>query len=306
MRSARRRHGRCARSTLSDVSRAHVATVSTADAGCQPRGSAPTRDRSIERRRFHAPREQLGAGFERPEPSRMARLPRVAIACQAHHLVQRGVAGAPTFLDDDDRRLYMSALAEASRASDVAVHAYVLMGDHIHLVATPKTSGGLGEFMQRVGRRYVGGFNQRHARTGALWTGRFQAAVVDPDCFLLSVIAHIELNPVRHGLVASPEAWPWSSAAHHLGLRADPLIVDPAPYWKLGNTPFERESAYRRLLEYPLPPAETQALRRATRSGRAYGSLAFAESLAQSSHRALVPARRGRPLISRARKPVPN
>jgi putative transposase len=109
----------------------------------------------------------------------MARLPRLDLADRLHLVIQRGRAGHPVFVDDDDRRRYIGALLESSRECAVAVHAYVLMDDHVILLATPAQATSLARFMQAVGRRYVKAFNRRHARAGALWEGRYRTTVVD-------------------------------------------------------------------------------------------------------------------------------
>lgn len=220
----------------------------------------------------------------------MARLPRLAIAGHAHHLTQRGIDQQPVFADDEDREAYLADLRQAARDSQVTLQAYVLMDDHVHLVATPARREGLGQLMQRTGRRYVGRFNKRHGRSGPLWDGRFRASVLDPERFVLSCLAHIELNPVRHQKVERAEDFRWSSAAHHLGLRSDPMLVDPPAYWRLGNTPFERESAYRRLLEASgLDLVIVGRLRSATRNGWAIGSEAFLRQIAALSPRPVAP-----------------
>ena len=225
----------------------------------------------------------------------MARLPRLAVAGQPHHVLQRGIDRQPIFIDEDDRRHYLASLAQAARDSAAAVHAYALMADHVHLVVTPAAAGALGRLMQRTGRRYVAWFNRRHGRSGTLWDGRFRATVLDPDRYLLACMCHVERNPVRHGLAASAEEWPWSSARHHVGASNEPLISDPLAYWRLGNTPFERESAYRALLATPLPADESARLREATHKGWALGSVEFLESVSATTTRRLAPLARGRP-----------
>ena len=216
----------------------------------------------------------------------MARLSRLAVAGHAHHLTQRSIGQQPAFLDDVDRAAYLADLRQAARDSEVTLQAYVLMADHVHIVATPSAREGLGQLMQRTGRRYVARFNKRHQRSGPLWEGRFRAAVLDPEQFVLCCMAHIERNPLRHQLVERPQDWVWSSVDHHLGLRGDSFLVEPPAYWRLGNTPFERESAYRRLLAQTRDddPA-VQQLRDATRRGRAVGSEAFLRMVEKSCPR---------------------
>lgn len=233
----------------------------------------------------------------------MARMSRLAVAGHAHHLTQRGIARCPVFLDDEDRAAYLADLYQAARDSQVTLQASVLMDDHVHLVATPARREGLGQWMQRTGRRYVARFNKRHHRSGPLWDGRFRAAVLDPELFVLPCVLHIERNPVRHQKVQRAEDWQWSSAAHHLGLRSDPCLVDPPAYWRLGNTPFDREGAYRRMLEEGgSDRAAAERLREATRNGWALGSEAFLREIAALSPRPVAPKKR---LGIESRQPVP-
>jgi putative transposase len=225
----------------------------------------------------------------------VARLPRLAIAGHPHHLIQRGNNRQPIVVDDTDRRLYLDILREASTLHRVALHAYVLMDDHAHLLATPYDAGALSDALQMLGRRYVGAFNRRHGRSGTLWEGRYRSGVVESGPFFLACMRYIEQNPVRAGLVASAEQWLWSSARHHLGLARDPLLTDHPLYWALGNTPFEREGAYRALLEQKVAPDVATQLRDAALKGWVLGSDSFVAALAQKTGRPLRPRSRGRP-----------
>jgi putative transposase len=197
----------------------------------------------------------------------MARLPRIEVAGCPHHVIQRGNNREPVFLDDVDRRRYLTLLREVASASALAVHAYVLMPNHVHLLVTPQAEGGLSRAMQALGRRYVRWFNDRHGRTGTLWEGRFRSAPIAADRYLLTCMRYIELNPVRAALAASTDEYRWSSFSHHIGLAVDPVITDHALFWGLGNTPFERQSVYRRLFEEQLPPALVEEIRWATQRG---------------------------------------
>ena len=181
----------------------------------------------------------------------MARKPRNVIAGYPFHPYVRGNNRQLIFADDEDRRRFRGIVQGASLTHGVAVHAYVLMGDHFQLVATPERPDGLALLMQAVGRQYVRGFNRRHDRTGSLWEGRFRASLIQASPYLLSCQRYLETGPVRAGLVGRPEQFVWSSHRHHLGLVGDPLVSTHTQFWALGNTPFEREAAYRRLFEAP-------------------------------------------------------
>ena len=225
----------------------------------------------------------------------MARLPRLALAGLPHHVLQRGHHHQPVFVDDDDRRAYLQAVQESAANLRVAVHAYVLLDDQVQLLLTPPTAPALSQLMQAVGRRYVSAYNRRHQRTGTLWDGRFRAAVLDEHSHLLACVRCIEQSPQLAGCVGRATVWPWSSAAHHVGSRRDPLLTVHPRYWALGNTPFERELAWQRLLDEPLPAVLRQQIAQAVNQGWVIGSGAFLASMAHSTARPLAPRPRGRP-----------
>ena len=229
----------------------------------------------------------------------MARLPRLEIPGQPHLLIHRGHNRQAVFVDDDDRQAFRAALRSASAEAGVALHAYALGRGEISLLATPGSSGALGRMMQRIGRRYVLAFNRRHQRQGSLWEGRFRATVIEPERYLLTCMRLVEASPVHEQLVVHARDWIWSSAACHLGERSDPLVTDHAVFWTLGNTPFERQASYARLLEQPLDETEQTAARSAAERGWALGGEAYVASLAGSTHRRLEPRPRGRPPRSR-------
>jgi putative transposase len=232
----------------------------------------------------------------------MARTARLAVPGYPHHLIQRGHNRQCVFIDDEDRARYLLMLREVLREQGVALHAYVLMDNHVHLLATPGEGRALSRLMQRLGTWYAGWFNHRHGRSGSLWEGRFKSSLVETDAYLLVCMRYIENNPVRSGQVERAEDFPWSSVRHHVGHAADPLITDHPLFWSLGNTPFEREMAYRKFLPEGVPD-ESQSLSRSFLGGRALGSPAFLEQMSLGSGRSLVPRKRGRPFKA---KPVPN
>ena len=226
----------------------------------------------------------------------MARLTRLSLAGLPHHLMQIGNNRQAIFVDDEDRQAWCSHLREASLVARVDIHAYVLLDNHVHLLATPRESAeGLSTMMQSLGRRYVAAFNRRHARSGTLWEGRFRAALVDPDDSLLPCMRYIDSHAQRSGLCAEPADYAWSSCAHHLGRRRDPLIVDHARYWAPGNTPFEREGAFRNYLDEGTSLREAQAISQATRRGWPIAGTQGQQRLSALLGRAIVPRPRGRP-----------
>jgi len=226
----------------------------------------------------------------------MARLPRLYLPGLPQLALLNGHDGDVVFRDAADYRLFLDALREAARSNGFALHAYVLMPDHLHLLGTGNAPDSLARTLQSVGRRYVAAFNARHGRRGTLWNGRFRSTVLAPDEFLLPAMRYLETHPFRAGLVASDADWPWSSLPHHLGLGADPALSDHLEYWKLGNTPFERQAAYRAYLDDgATAAAEFDAIRAATRGGWLLASPNFAGTAGNQANRRLVPAKPGRP-----------
>lgn len=226
----------------------------------------------------------------------MARLPRLAIDDQLHHLVHRAAPGLVVCEVDEDRQDMVAALSAVSRDAGVAVHAYALLPDRLLLLVTPRRGAELAPMMQRLGRRFVASFNKRHGRSGSPWAGRYRTSVLQASRYLFDAMAHVERAAVADGLAALPELWAASSAAHHLGHRHDPLITDHPLFWSLGNTPFERESRYRQRLLDPAASARACAseIQRATDRGWALGDPEFIEALASRQSRRLQPLRRGR------------
>jgi putative transposase len=236
----------------------------------------------------------------------MARLPRLTVAGELHHVLLRGHNGQAVFGDDADRAAFVELLREPAARQGVAIHAYALLANEVHLLATPGQAESLARLMQSIGRRYVALFNRRHGRRGTLWDGRFRTSLLDSQTLLLAAMFHIELLPVRSGLVAAPADWPWSSAAHHTGHRRDPLLTDHALYWRLGNTPFEREQAHTRALNDSQQGSEDMRFGEAVAKALALGPAGFVHRMAESLGRPLAARPRGRPLHQLSKKTVPN
>lgn len=225
----------------------------------------------------------------------MARLPRLAVAGEAHVVLQRGHDGSPVFLNDADRSQYLSLLRQALSGFALALHAYLLSSDRVYLLVTPQTPDALGRAMQAAGRRYSQLFNRKYARTGTLWDGRFRSTLVEGGASLLETMIFIDQSPVRMGLVESARQYLWSSARHHLGVENDPMLTDGAEYWNLGNTPFDRVVAYGRLLDEPQSAQQTARIAGAIEKGWALGSSVFLMRLQELTGRPVAPRPRGRP-----------
>lgn len=223
------------------------------------------------------------------------RRPRLELPGVPLHLTHRGVNRAATFLDDEDCAAYLQALALASSEHEVAVHAYVLMSTHVHLLVGAPRARAVSRMMQAVGRRYVLGFNARHGRTGTLWEGRFKSCLVDSDDYLLACLRYIELNPVRAAMVAWPWEHRWSSVHVHLGLRSSSRVSLHPAYPTLGGDHDSRVAAYRTLLLEPLTDDLLSSIRDHIRQERALGSPRFQAMVEKTLNRPAKVHLAGRP-----------
>jgi putative transposase len=227
----------------------------------------------------------------------MARLPRLTVPGYPHHVIQRGNNRQAIFAGADDYETLLSMLQEHAKKAAVAVHAYVLMSNHMHLLATPETAEGIPQMMQSVGRRYVRYFNQRQGRTGTLWEGRYKSTLIQAERYLMACTAYIDLNPVRAGLVADPAEYPWSSHRHYIGLRQDKLVTPHPLYWEMGNTPFAREAAYAEMVRAGISASQQKALTESAIRGWALGEPDYVAELQRRTERRVSRSRAGRPPI---------
>lgn len=231
----------------------------------------------------------------------MARLGRYFLAGQPLHVIQRGNNRQAIFFAEEDYRLYREWLAEAAAEYGCAIHAYVLMTNHVHLLVTPATAESLPRAVQSLGRRYVRHVNAARERTGTLWEGRYRAAPIDSEAHLLACCRYIELNPVRARMVRHPRDYPWSSYRAQAQGAADPLVESHDLYRRLGRSAAARQEAYRALFRIPLETGFIDDLRAATNGGWALGTEAFQRRIAKAAGRRAAPLPRGRP-----RKSKPN
>ncbi|MCF6299474.1 MAG: transposase [Thiomicrorhabdus sp.] len=191
------------------------------------------------------------------------------------HVVQRGNNRQDCFVDEEDYGRYVHWLKQYSAKYHVAVHAWVLMSNHVHLLCTPLAENAVSSMMQALGRQYVRYFNFKYKRTGTLWEGRFRSCLIDSEQHLLEVYRYIELNPVRAGMVNTPDEYKWSSfQVNGLGVESE-LCTPHELYQALGWRGLERRAAYLSLFEAELDAEWLKALRKATMGGKIFGGDAF-------------------------------
>jgi putative transposase len=224
----------------------------------------------------------------------VARLARLTLPGELHFVVQRGHNGQRIFSGSDDRQFMWDLLLDGASRFDVAIHGYVLLEGYFQLLATPATEKGLPLLLQAVGRRYVQYFNHRNQRTGTLWDGRYRSTLIQPDQYLFAALSHMDLAPVRSGVVSQPGEYAWSSHGHFVGLRVDKLVTAHPLIWGLGNTPFAREAAYARRIDEEAGLNASRLLD-ATHKGWALGDRAYMDDIQSRTGRRISRTNPGRP-----------
>lgn len=225
----------------------------------------------------------------------MARLPRYNLPGQPQHVILRGNNRSIIFVAEEDYHFFLDCLRQAAEQHGCAIHAYVLMTNHVHLLMTPEREDSIGKALQSLGRRYVQYFNYTQKRTGTLWEGRYKATLIDSERYLLTCYRYIELNPVRANMVVHPREYSWSSYLCHAEGKNDKLITDHALYLSLGKDDEARQATYRALFNAHVSEATLDEIRDATNKGWALGNDQFKEKIATAVSRRVSPLPKGRP-----------
>ena len=223
----------------------------------------------------------------------MARLPRLNLPGVPQHVVQRGNNRQVCFFSDEDYTVYLDKLKHYSRKYNVAVHSFVLMTNHVHLLLTPQESDGVSRLIQSLGRYYVRYVNQAYGRTGTLWEGRYKSALIDSEKYFLTVSRYIEMNPVRADMVGHPAEYPWSS--YHKNALGKPIefITPHALYQALEKTDKSRQQAYRTLFEDEVSDLTLEEIRNAINKAWVLGDNCFKKQIEKQTGRSVSPKPKG-------------
>jgi putative transposase len=225
----------------------------------------------------------------------MARKPRFTLPGHPQHIIQRGLDRQACFFTPADCRLYLELLQEAAERYDCHVHAYVLMTNHIHLLATPQISSGISFMMQRLSQRYVRTINRACQRSGTLWEGRYKAGLVDTEPYLLTCMRYIELNPIRAQMITRPTDYAWSSYRHNGQGEPESVITHHPLYIQLGHGQAARCAAYRELFSTHIEPALLNEIRQTVNQELVLGSGAFKQQVEDMLGRQTQEKPKGRP-----------
>ncbi|MFN0300304.1 MAG: transposase [Burkholderiales bacterium] len=205
----------------------------------------------------------------------MPRRPRIQLDGVPLHIVQRGHNRAPCFFGEEDYSIYLHWLGEALGEAQCALHAYVLMTNHAHLLLTPRKAEAVPRLMMSLGRRFVQYMNRTHGRSGALWDSRYKSSVIQPDTYLLTCQRYIELNPVRAATVSGPAHHRWTSYRRNALGAADSRITPHALYLELGSSDKARQAAYRALFRTQLEQTTIDDIRLALNQNQPLGNARF-------------------------------
>ncbi|OGA02465.1 MAG: transposase [Betaproteobacteria bacterium RIFCSPLOWO2_02_FULL_62_17] len=225
----------------------------------------------------------------------MPRRARVRIAGVPLHLIQRGNNRCACFFAEGDYLYYLHHLGLPAERFRCAIHAYVLMTNHVHLLLTPADANGASLMMRHLGQRYVQYINRTYRRSGSLWEGRFRSSLVQTEAYLLRCHQYIELNPVRARMVATPDDYRWSSFAANAKGRTNLLLTPHAEYLQLGADAPARQIAYRDLFRTELDDIDLAEIRKSTNSGYALGAERFVEAIERLTGRRARQGKSGRP-----------
>jgi putative transposase len=224
-----------------------------------------------------------------PIVSPMPRVARIVLPGCPHHITQRGNNRQDIFFVDDDKQVYLQILARQAERYGLVLHAYALMTNHVHLIATPKQESSLAKTLGRAHYFYTTYINRFHGRVGHLWQNRFFSCAMD-EVHIWSAFSYVELNPVRAGLSAVAWEYPWSSAATHCGKTPPEPFLD-IELWRS----LSQGRDWRQVLTLPHDTKAIEEIRRCTMSGRPLAGDSFLSKLEVSLGRRIRPLPVGRP-----------
>jgi putative transposase len=225
----------------------------------------------------------------------MPRRARLNLSGIPWHIIQRGNNRGACFYADEDYRRYLYELKELSVRCGCAVHAYVLMTNHVHLLLTPRTTDSAALLMKHLGQRYVQYVNRTYKRSGTLWEGRFRSCLTQSEDYVLACYRYIEQNPVRARMVNHTRDYRWSSHRANAEGKYDALVTPHDEYLRLGRGEDERRQAYQALFKAQLDPETVEEIRVATNGNFVLGAERFQREVACALKRRVTRGRPGRP-----------
>lgn len=217
----------------------------------------------------------------------MPRIPRGQQAGYAYHVINRGNGRATVFHNGQDYEAFLSILALAKARHPVKIFAFSLMPNHFHFVLESLHQHSLSQFMQWLLTSHVRRYHKHYGSSGHVWQGRFKSFPIQRDGHLLTVLRYVLQNPVRSGLAASVDDWPWSSWCRRE--LADPCPVEVEVDWveKIGE---------------PLPGQQLASVRASVNRQRPFGESAWQTKIASLFGLESTLRSRGRPATNEMRR----
>ena len=230
----------------------------------------------------------------------MPRIARLGLPHFPHHLTQRGHNRRDVFRNDGDRRAYLDTLREFRERLHLKVYGYCLMTNHIHLIVDPGDDpANLGRLMKRLAGRHTGRINHFERRVGTLWAGRFKCSAIETDRYLLACLRYVDLNPVRAGLVRTPQEYEWSSYRARVQLtRCEWLDDDPCTI-ALAESVERRAERYREFVAQGDDELELKFIRESLQLGHLTASQKMVDAIETSMGTKFPQRERGRPFARR-------
>ncbi len=225
----------------------------------------------------------------------MPRRARLSMAGVPWHIIQRGNNRSVCFFSNDDCQFYLDTLKEQARKHGCAVHAYVLMTNHVHLLLTPEKKDSAALLMKNLSQQYVQYVNRAYKRSGTLWEGRFRSCLVQSEAYVLACYRYIELNPVRADMVGHPRQYRWSSYCANAEGRINQLLIPHEQYLKIDRESLVRRKGYRALFKADIDLKSDDAIREATNGNFVLGSGRFQAEMAKTLGRRVTKGVAGRP-----------
>ncbi len=218
----------------------------------------------------------------------MPRIARIIAPGYPHHVTQRGNNRMTVFFDDEDRQTYLDILSLYAQKNSLQIWAYCLMDNHIHLLAVPANESSLAKGVGLTNQVYTQYLNRKRVQSGRIWQNRFFSCPVESDQYLWAVARYVECNPIKAGLIGSAEEYQWSSAKAHLSGDDNELLHQPS--W----LELSEQKAYAEYVKNSDSEADN-AIRKATKTGRPFGTEIFIDEMEFRLNRSLRPKRAGRP-----------
>jgi len=226
----------------------------------------------------------------------MPRQARCAMPNIIYHIIHRGNNKQQIFYREADYVYFIELMREAKEKYQIKLYSYVLMNNHIHLLAEPQVEDSMAFYMKLIAQKYAQHINRSYKRTGTLWEGRFKSSPVSNDEYLLACSRYIEMNPVRAKLVKYVKDYKWSSYPAKTGLEKN-KILEPDPfYMALASTDSKRQIRYEEFFKQSIPEHEWKAISESLNKGVLFGNDKFRKQIEETLGRNMQIRRRGRPL----------